>query len=138
MSPGSTLTATAHSRLPNPAAAGFADKLYRLDGGHSLANDESVWTPGENVGRSVEFSSTCWLIGRGNQWLLWDTGVPQSALNYPKGWSTLPKLIVYRGPVRTRVVSARMGHLDKTLTDHLGEIGLKPADIAYVAISHPL
>jgi N-acyl homoserine lactone hydrolase len=103
MSPGSTLTATAHSRLPNPAAAGFADKLYRLDGGHSLANDESVWTPGENVGRSVEFSSTCWLIQRGNEWLLWDTGVPQSALNDPKGWSTLPKLIVY--------------HLDKTLTD---------------------
>ena len=74
MSLDSTLTATAHSRLPNPAAAGFADKLYRLDGGHSLANDESVWTPGENVGRSIEFSSTCWLIQRGNEWLLWDTG----------------------------------------------------------------
>jgi N-acyl homoserine lactone hydrolase len=112
-----TLTATAHSRLPNPAAAGFADKLYRLDGGHSLANDESVWTPGENVGRS-----TCWLIQRENEWLLWDTGVPQSALNDPKGWSTLPKLIVY--------------HLDKTLTDQLAEIGLKTTDITYVALSH--
>ena len=122
MSLGSTLTATAHSRLPNPAAAGFADKLYRLDGGHSLANDESVWTPGENVGRSIEFSSTCWLIQRGNEWLLWDTGVPQSALNDPKGWSTLPKLIVY--------------HLDKTLTDQLAEIGLKTTDITYVALSH--
>ncbi len=76
MSPDTTLTATAHSRLPSPAAAGFADKLYRLDGGHSLANDESVWTPGENVGRSIAFSSTCWLIQHGSQWLLWDTGVP--------------------------------------------------------------
>ena len=122
MSLDSTLTAAAHSRLPNPAAAGFADKLYRLDGGHSLANDESVWTPGENVGRSIEFSSTCWLIQRGNEWLLWDTGVPQSALNDPKGWSTLPKLIVY--------------HLDKTLTDQLAEIGLKTTDITYVALSH--
>ncbi len=103
MSLDSTPTATAHSRLANPATAGFADKLYRLDGGHSLANDESVWTPGENVGRSIEFSSTCWLIQQGNEWLRWDTGVPQSALNDPKGWSTLPKLIVY--------------HLDKTLTD---------------------
>jgi hypothetical protein len=37
----STLTATAGSR-PDATAAGFADKLYRLDGGHSLANDESV------------------------------------------------------------------------------------------------
>jgi N-acyl homoserine lactone hydrolase len=122
MSLDSTLTATADSRLPDPTKAGFADKLYRLDGGHSLANDESVWTPGENVGRSIAFSSTCWLIQRGSQWLLWDTGVPESALNDPKGWSTLPKLIVY--------------HLDKTLTDQLATIGLKTTDITYVALSH--
>jgi glyoxylase-like metal-dependent hydrolase (beta-lactamase superfamily II) len=116
------LTATADSRLPDAARAGFADKLYRLDCGHSLANDESVWTPGENVGRSIAFSSTCWLIQRGNEWLLWDTGVPQSTLNDPKGWSTLPKLIVY--------------HLDKSITDQLAGIGLKPDDISYVAMSH--
>jgi N-acyl homoserine lactone hydrolase len=117
-----TPTATADSRLPAATRAGFADKLYRLDCGHSLANDESVWTPGENVGKSIEFSSTCWLIQRGNEWLLWDTGVPESALNDPKGWSTLPKLIVY--------------HLDKTLTDQLAAIGLKTIDITYVALSH--
>jgi N-acyl homoserine lactone hydrolase len=115
-------TAAAGSKLPNPARAGFAARLYRLDGGHSRANDESVWTPGENVGRSIEFSSTCWLIEHGNEWLLWDTGVPESALNNPKGWSTLPKLIVY--------------HLDKTITAQLAEIGLNATDITYVAISH--
>ena len=114
--------ANAGSGLPDPAKAGVAEKLFRLDCGHSLANDESVWTPGDNVGRSIEFSSTCWLIQRGNEWLLWDTGVPETALNDPKGWSTLPKLIVY--------------HLDKTLTDQLAEIGLKPGDISRVAISH--
>jgi N-acyl homoserine lactone hydrolase len=117
-----TLAATADSRLPDATRAGFAEKLYRLDCGHSLANDESVWTPGKNVGRSIEFSSTCWLLKRGSQWLLWDTGVPEAALNDPKGWSTLPKLIVY--------------HLDKTLTDQLAEIPLKTNDITYVAISH--
>ena len=117
-----TLAATAGSGLPDAAKAGFADKLYRLDCGHSLANDESVWTPGENVGRSIAFSSTCWLIQRGNEWLLWDTGVPQSTLNDPKGWSTLPKLIVY--------------HLDKSITDQLAAIGLKTSDITYVALSH--
>ena len=122
MSLNSTLTATADSKLPDPIRAGFADKLYRLDGGHSLANDESVWTPGENVGKSIQFSSTCWLIEHVNEWLLWDTGVPESALNDPRGWSTLPKLIVY--------------HLDKTITAQLAEIGLKATDIAYVAISH--
>ena len=109
-------------KLPDPIKAGVAEKLFRLDCGRSLANDESVWTPGENVGRSIEFSSTCWLIKHGNEWLLWDAGVPESAHNDPRGWSTLPKLIVY--------------HLDKTLTDQLAEIGLKPGDITRVAISH--
>jgi glyoxylase-like metal-dependent hydrolase (beta-lactamase superfamily II) len=93
-----------------------------LDCGHSLANDESVWTPGDNLGRDIEFSSTCWLIKHGSEWLLWDTGVPDSALNEPKGWSTLPKLIVY--------------HLDKSITAQLAEIALKPSDIGRVAISH--
>jgi N-acyl homoserine lactone hydrolase len=110
------------SKLPDPIKAGVAEKLFRLDCGRSLANDESVWTPGENVGSSIEFSSTCWLIKHGNEWLLWDAGVPESAHNDPRGWSTLPKLIVY--------------HLDKTLTDQLAEIGLKPRDIGRVAISH--
>jgi N-acyl homoserine lactone hydrolase len=119
---GGTRIATADSKLPDPATAGFAERLYRLDCGHSLANDESVWTPGENVGRSIQFSSTCWLIKRGGAWVLWDTGVPESTLNDPKGWSTLPKLIVY--------------HLDKSITAQLAEIGLKPSDITYVAISH--
>jgi N-acyl homoserine lactone hydrolase len=122
VSPNGATVATGDSKLPNPTRAAFADRLYRLDGGHSLANDESVWTPGENVGKSIEFSSTCWLIEHGKEWLLWDTGVPESALNDPKGWSTLPKLIVY--------------HLDKTITAQLAEIGLKATDITYVAISH--
>jgi N-acyl homoserine lactone hydrolase len=119
---GGTLGANAGSKLPDPINAGAAEKLFRLNCGHSLANDESVWTPGENVGHSIEFSSTCWLIKHGSEWLLWDTGVPESAINEPKGWSTLPKLIVY--------------HLDKTLTDQFAEIGLKPSDIGRVAISH--
>jgi N-acyl homoserine lactone hydrolase len=114
--------AIAASKLPDPTSAGVAEKLYRLDCGHSLANDESVWTPGENVGRNIEFSSTCWLIKHGSDWLLWDTGVPETALNDPRGWSTLPKLIVY--------------HLDRSLTDQLAEIGLKPGQIGRVAISH--
>jgi N-acyl homoserine lactone hydrolase len=114
--------ANAGTKLPDPIKAGVAEKLYRLDCGRSLANDESVWTPGENVGRDIHFSSTCWLIKHGSEWLLWDTGVPESTLNDPKGWSTLPKLIVY--------------HLDRSLTDQFNEIGLKPGDIGRVAISH--
>jgi N-acyl homoserine lactone hydrolase len=122
LSIGGAAPAAGASDLPDPTKAGFAEKLYRVDCGHSLANDESVWTPGENVGRSIEFSSTCWLIKRGSEWVLWDTGVPESAINDPKGWSTLPKLIVY--------------HLDKTISGQLAAIGLKTSDVTYVAVSH--
>jgi N-acyl homoserine lactone hydrolase len=114
--------ANTDTNLPDPTKAGVVESLYRLDCGRSRANDESVWTPGENVGRDIEFSSTCWLIKHGKEWLLWDTGVPEATLNDPRGWSTLPKLIVY--------------HLDKSLTDQFAEIGLKPADIGRIAISH--
>jgi glyoxylase-like metal-dependent hydrolase (beta-lactamase superfamily II) len=114
--------ASARSSLPDPVKAAVADRLYRLDCGRSVANDESVWTPGQNAGRTIAFSSTCWLIKHGNDWLLWDTGVPESALNNPQGWSTLPKLIVY--------------HLDRSLTDQLADIGLKPGDVTVVAVSH--
>lgn len=119
---GGTPSAAADSGLPDPNKAGVTEKLYRVDCGRSLANDESVWTPGENVGKSIEFSSTCWLIKHGSEWLLWDTGVPEATFGDPKGWSTLPKLIVY--------------HLDKTLTSQLAELGLKTSDITYVAVSH--
>jgi len=117
-----TSDTNAGSRLPDPLNAGFAEKLFRLDCGHSVANDESVWTPGENVGRDIEFSSTCWLVKHASEWLLWDTGVPETTLHDPRGWSTLPKLIVY--------------WLDRSLTDQLAEIGLIPDDIGRVAISH--
>jgi N-acyl homoserine lactone hydrolase len=105
-----------------PLNAGTVDKLYRMDCGHSLANDESVWTPGENVRKSIEFSSTCYLICRGKDLLMWDTGVPEQTIGDPKGWSTLPSLIVY--------------HIDKTISSQLAEVGLSPNDVNYVLVSH--
>ncbi len=101
---------------------GTIDKLYHIDCGHSLANDESVWTPGQNVGKSIEFSSTCYLIKHGSDILIWDTGVPEATIDDPNGWSTLPSLIVY--------------HLNKTISSQLAQIGLTPADVKYVLVSH--
>jgi N-acyl homoserine lactone hydrolase len=51
-----TPDANADSKLPDPIKAGVAEKPFRLDCGRSVANDESVWTPSENVGRRVEAS----------------------------------------------------------------------------------
>ncbi|MDF1631299.1 N-acyl homoserine lactonase family protein [Mycoplana sp. MJR14] len=98
------------------------DRLYHIDCGHSLANDGSVWTPGQNVGKPIEFSSTCYLIRHGTDTLIWDTGVPEATIGDPKGWSTLPSLIVY--------------HLDKTISSQLAQIGLSPEDVGYVLVSH--
>jgi glyoxylase-like metal-dependent hydrolase (beta-lactamase superfamily II) len=106
----------------NVPSGSTIDRLYRVDCGHSLANDESVWTPGENKGKSIEFSSTCYLIKHGTDYLMWDTGVPESTIGDPEGWSTLPSLIVY--------------HLDKTISSQLAEIGLKPSDVTHVLVSH--
>ncbi|WP_037215660.1 N-acyl homoserine lactonase family protein [Rhizobium sp. IBUN] len=118
--------ATAHppqlSATDAKSSAATIDRLYRIDCGHSLANDESVWTPGENKGKAIEFSSTCYLIQHENEYVMWDTGVPETAVGDPKGWSTLPSLIVY--------------HLDRTISSQLAQIGLKPADIDYVVLSH--
>jgi hypothetical protein len=40
--------ANATSKLPDSIEAGVAEK-FRLDCGRSLANDESVWTPGKKA-----------------------------------------------------------------------------------------
>jgi glyoxylase-like metal-dependent hydrolase (beta-lactamase superfamily II) len=114
-----TVTASPNATPPN---AGTIDKLYRVDCGHSLANDESVWTPGENVHKPIEFSSTCYLIRHGKDILMWDTGVPEQTISDPMGWSTLPSLIVY--------------HIDKTISSQLAEVGLSPNDVNYVLVSH--
>ena len=114
--------ANAGSKLPDPIKAGVAEKLFSI-GLWSFPRKRRV---GMDAGRKrrTQYRILVYLlvIKHGSEWLLWDAGVPESALNDPRGWSTLPKLIVY--------------HLDKTLTDQLAEIGLKPRDIARVAISH--
>ena len=110
--------ASADSILPDAVKAGVAEKLFRLDCGRSLANDESVWTPGENIGRSIEFSSTCWLIKHGSEWLLWDAGVPESAHNDPRGWSTLPKLITHRLSPRQDVDRSASGNRTESTRYH--------------------
>ncbi|MBB6305491.1 MBL fold metallo-hydrolase [Rhizobium leucaenae] len=53
---------------------------------------------------------------------MWDTGVPEETIGDSKGWSTQPDLIVY--------------HLDRTISSQLAQIGLTPAAVNYVLVSH--
>ena len=104
--------------LAAPVAAQTADRLYVMDCGHNSAKDQSRWSPGVNVGKPIELSDTCVLIKHREHWLLWDTGYPDAVADQP--------------------VDTPVGHATraKKLAAQLGELNLKPSDIAFVAVSH--
>ena len=105
-----------------PASAAGADKLYVLDCGHMSAADQSRWSPGVNVGVPIELSDNCYLIHHPQGWLLWDTGLPDALAATPEGTTSANGALHVKRP--------------KTLAGQLDELGVKPADIKAMAISH--
>jgi N-acyl homoserine lactone hydrolase len=103
-------------------AAGGLERLYVLDCGQNIGKDQSRWSPGVNEGKSIEFSDNCYLIRHAKGLLLWDTGIPDAVAAMPDG------MVVANGAITQRRA--------KTLAAQLVEIGVKPADITYVALSH--
>lgn len=100
-----------------------AERLYRLYCGEGTAGDISLWSPGVNMGKTMELSVNCYLIKHSQGWLLWDTGVADAVAAMPEGLPPPnPRMTRYR---RTR-----------TLASQLDELGVPPADIKYVAVSH--
>ena len=99
------------------------ERLYILNCGEGVAGDISRWSPGVNVGRSMEFVDNCYLIRHAQGWVLWDTGVADAVAALPEG-------LVPSDPRATR------WRRPKTLIAQLGELGVKPADIRFVAVSH--
>jgi glyoxylase-like metal-dependent hydrolase (beta-lactamase superfamily II) len=108
---------------PVTARAGEVPRLYVFDCGNAHAEDQSLWSPGVNVGVPIDFSDNCYLIRHSTEgWLLWDTGITDRLAALPQGQAVPPlKQIWYR---REPLIAA------------LAAIGVKPADIHYVAISH--
>ncbi|SDD84441.1 Glyoxylase, beta-lactamase superfamily II [Cupriavidus sp. YR651] len=99
------------------------ERLYILDCDEGVASDASRWSPGVNVGIPVEFVDQCYLIKHTQGWILWDTGVDDAVAILPDGAvPTDPKAMHWRRP--------------KTLASQLGQIGVKPSDIKFIAISH--
>lgn len=99
------------------------ERLYILYGGEGTAGDISLWSPGVNVGKTMEFSVNCYLIKHAQGWLLWDTGITDSVAAMPDG---LP-------PANPRATRYRR---TKTMAGQLDQLGIKPSDIKYVAVSH--
>ena len=104
------------------AADGSVERLYVLDCGQNTGKDQSRWSPGVNEGKAIEFSDNCYLIKHAKGLLLWDTGVPDAVAEKPDG------VVVANGAITYRRA--------KTLAAQLAEIGVKPAEITYVAVSH--
>ena len=111
------------SCLATAAQAGEVDRLYVIDCGSAHAEDQSLWSPGVNVGVPIDFSDSCYLIHHTSEgYLLWDTGITDRLAALPEGQTVAPLRQTWR---RSR-----------TLVAALDQLWVKPADVHYVAISH--
>src|SRR6188474_1731344 len=61
------------------------ERLYILNCGEGVAGDISRWSPGVNVGKSMDFVDNCYLIHHRQGWMLWDTGVTDAIAAMPDG-----------------------------------------------------
>jgi len=94
------------------------ERMYVLYCGDIALNDMGRFSPGYSGPGGL--SSTCYLIKHAQGWLLWDTGLGDAVAAMREGQKS----------------NASVWHVKKTLASQLAEIGVKPADIRYLALSH--
>jgi glyoxylase-like metal-dependent hydrolase (beta-lactamase superfamily II) len=104
------------------SAAGFADRLYILNGGYGHAADAGQW---ENMmvppNTPIDIGAPAHLIKHGDTWMFFDTSTNDNAAKLPEGYGTGIRWI------KTEA---------QTLPPQLKAIGITPDDIRYVGISH--
>ena len=94
--------------------------LTRLDCGTIRVNDLDIFSDTRlYVGQKKTLTDSCYLIRNGSQMLLWETGLPADLVGKPPQGN---------GPLAMS--------LSKTVAAQLGQLGLRPADIDFVGISH--
>ncbi|HVC00199.1 MAG TPA: N-acyl homoserine lactonase family protein [Candidatus Dormibacteraeota bacterium] len=107
-----------------PSAPTSVQGLYVLDCGTGHFQNTERWTPGVNVGKPMTWPDYCFLIQDEHGYFLWDTGLPDYVASMPNGW-------------QARNLSAGIHWTrQRTLLSELDQIGVKPADIKYIGISH--
>jgi len=95
-------------------------RLWRLDCG-VMEFDNLDWFSDTYAfeGMSGAITDSCYLIRHGDKYLIWDTGLGEEILGAPR-----------------RVAPGVRAGLTETLVSQLAKIGVKPDQIAYVAVSH--
>ena len=107
---GPTLAAQPASAQPAPL------QLWRMDCGTIDVDLGTFSDAGYYDGQRKELAASCYLIKNGDRLLLWDTGLDGSLAGQPR--------------------NADGNQLSQRLTDQLARIGVKPADVDMIGISH--
>src|ERR1700761_7989315 len=94
---------------------GLVDRIYPLDGGLAFAPNKAMYSPGHFEGETVALSCNAFLIQRGSEWLLWDTGISQSLFDELGG---------------EVIAHGIRGVVARPLARQFAEIGLSPADVS--------
>jgi N-acyl homoserine lactone hydrolase len=119
----SLLVAVILTLVAGSAWAGDVDRLYIIDCGWAHAVDQSLWSPGVDVGVPIDFSDNCYLMHHTSEgYLLWDTGITDRLAGLADGQHVQ--------------ATGQTWHRTQTLVAALAALGIKPADVHYIAISH--
>ncbi|MCO5794473.1 MAG: N-acyl homoserine lactonase family protein [Blastomonas sp.] len=95
-------------------------QLWRLDCGTVAANDLNAFSDTKAyTGQSKRLTSSCYLIRHGNDYLLWDTGLPSAMKGKPLDDS-----------------QAMDATVTLTIKEQLAQLKVDPARIKYVGLSH--
>jgi glyoxylase-like metal-dependent hydrolase (beta-lactamase superfamily II) len=97
------------------------ERLYALNAGIAVAPDRSVYTPGKWHGEQVTLTCNAYLMRRAGEWTLWDTGIDDAIASASGG----------------RVIAHGIrGIVVRTIARQLADIGITPADVSRVVLSH--
>jgi glyoxylase-like metal-dependent hydrolase (beta-lactamase superfamily II) len=91
-----------------------------LDCGSIGVSDlDAFSSAGDYAGQADQLTDTCYLINHPKGRLLWDLGLPSQLVGQP--------------PFTQQIFTVSV---ERSITDQLADLGLTPADLTYVAISH--
>ena len=119
--PSSSETNNQAASADAPSTQSAALSLTRLDCGHADFRDMNGFfsdRPGVYPPGPGKVTDSCYLIRHGNQNMVWDTGLPAETKNKPMNENGM------------------VASIDRTLADQLGQLGVKPADVSVLGISH--